>query len=111
MKKLLGGRTKRDNKQYDHHLIRLRKKDSESYASKISQQEIFLPIIPGWRSKQRYFRRNINKQVIDTLSDNNEVFKDAIEELDQKLNPTSHEDDTDTEPILLPPPTAEKQNH
>jgi len=30
--------------------------------------------------------------VIDTLLDNNELFKDAIKELDRKLNPTSDED-------------------
>ena len=35
------------------------------------------------------------------------MFGDDIKELDQKLNPTS--DGDDTEPILLPPPTAKEQ--
>ena len=41
------------------------------------------------------------------MLDNDEVVKDAIKELDQKLNPTSDEDDTD--PILLPLPIAKEQ--
>ena len=85
MENFLCGKNKRDNKRYDYYLIRLRKKDNESYASKISQQKILLPIIPVWRSKQRYFRMNTDKQVIDTLLDNKEVFKDDIKELDQNL--------------------------
>ena len=54
MKNLLCGKTQRNDKRYDYHLIRLGRNDSNTYARKISQQEIFLPTIPGWRSKQRY---------------------------------------------------------
>ena len=56
-----------------------------SHASKISLQQIFLPTIPGWRSKQRYLRRITNEQVLDTLLQNEAVYLDAIKELDQKL--------------------------
>ena len=74
MENFLCGKKQQDNKQYDHCLIRFGKKDSKSCASKISQQEILLQIIPEWRSKQCYFRRNTNKQVMYTLLDNKEVF-------------------------------------
>lgn len=107
MENLLGDKTKQNNKRYDHYIIRLGKKDSETYASKISLQEIFLPTIPGWRSKQRYFKRNINEHVMNTLLDNDDVFNDAIKELDQQINPTSDEDEP--EPMLVQPPTAKKQ--
>ena len=66
-----------------------------------------MPFFPGWRSKQCYFRRNINERVIDIFLDNDKVFKDAIKELDQKINPTSDEDET--EPMLVQLPTAKKQ--
>ena len=75
----------KNNQRYACCLICLGNKDSMSYASKISNQQIFLPVITGWRSKQQYSRRDTHDQVIDTLLDKKEVSKDAIKELDQKL--------------------------
>ena len=44
---------------------------------------------------------------MNTLLDNDDVFNDAIKELDQQINPTSDEDEP--EPMLVQPPTAKKQ--
>ena len=93
-------KTKHKDKQYKHYLIHLGQKDSVTYAPKISLQQIFQPTIPGWRSKKRYLRRTTNKQVLDTLLQNEEVYLDAIKELDQKL--ISKPDEDDNEPIKIP---------
>ena len=77
-----------------------------SHASKISLQQIFLPTILGWISKQRYLRRTTNKQILDTLLQNEAVYLDDIKELDQKLIYKPDEDDN--EPIQLLP-IAKKQ--
>ena len=55
MENFLCGKKQQDSKRSRHYLIRLGNKDSNTYAPKISQQEVFLPTIPGWRLKQRYF--------------------------------------------------------
>ena len=91
----------RNNQPYDHYLIRLANKNSISYASKISNQQILLPIITGWRSKQRHFWRNTNKQVLETPLDNKEIFEHAMEQFDLELNSKS-------ELKLITPPMSKK---
>ena len=87
MENFLCGKKQRNNQRYDHYLICLGNKDIISYASRISSQQMLLPLVTGWRSKQRYFRRNTSKQVLETLLDNKEVFEHAMKQFDFKLNP------------------------
>ena len=112
MKKLLSlewtskiscGKKHRNNQCYDYYLIRLVDKDSMS-ASKISDQQILLTTITRWIPTQRYFRRNTNEQVLETLLDNKEVFEHALEQFDLELNFKS-----ELEPII--PPTSKKRKH
>ena len=69
-----------------HYVIRLGRRCSETYSSSITKQQIWLPKIPGWSSKQRYFRRLTNEVVLNTILDHKEVYQDKLDELDTKIS-------------------------
>jgi hypothetical protein len=122
MENFLLGKQQRDNNRHDYYAIRLGSKLSPTYAHKLSLQRDLVPTIPGWRSKQRYFRRNTNKEIIDTLLDNEEVYLDAIEELDlhnksdadkKSSTPSTHPDaeDKSNSPPSLQVGKKQKTHH
>ena len=69
-----------------HYAICLGRRCSDTYSSSITKQQIWLPKIPGWSSKQRYFQRLTNEVVLDTILDHKEVYQDKLAELDTKIS-------------------------
>ena len=51
---LLSGKKQDAKQRYIYHVLHLGSRQSDSYAESISRQQIWLPQIPGWRTKQRY---------------------------------------------------------
>ena len=61
---LLSGKKQDDKQRRKCHVLRLGSRQSDSYAESITCQRIWLSQIPGWRVKQRYFRRSVNDAVL-----------------------------------------------
>ncbi len=98
MKNLLCGRTQCDADRERYYVVRLGRRDSPTYATTLGRQKVFLPTTPGWRAKQRYFRRMTNDLVTETLIENEQMYEDAMEELELKIKPKPEEQDPETPP-------------
>ena len=84
MENVLLHTSQRDYCWRTHVLLRVGSHNSATYAKKLSDQKVWLPTIPGWSSKQRYFRRHTNDEVVQTLLNHDEVHRDSIKELDKQ---------------------------
>ena len=90
---MLSGKKQSDSQGYNYHVLRLGSRESESYAQTISSQKVWLPKIPGWSAKQRYFRRKVDDAVLSIQLENDHLYEQLLEELDKNSLPSPNEDD------------------
>ena len=111
---MFGGKTQRDKSRANFHLIRLGRNDSETCVKKISDQIdpqskkliITPPAVPGWRSVIRRSRANTNNKVIEWLLKHEELYRDAVKELDKQLGTVRDNDESNK--LALPLPTSKR---
>ena len=110
----MGGKIQRNNSREKFHLIRLGRKDSATYVKTISDQNdpqskksiTTPPAVPGWRSVKVHFQANTNNEVIEWLLKHEELYRDAVQELDKQLG--TAQDNDESNKLALPLPTSKR---
>ena len=110
MENELGGKLQRRDGRDNFHLIRLERKNSDTYEKNISDQIdpqstqyiTTPPAVPGWRSVPHYFRGNTNNEVVNCLLKYEKLHHDAVKELDKQLGTVQDEDKGKNPALLLP---------
>ena len=95
---MLSGKKQADDQRYKYYVLRLGSRESESYTRTISRQKVWLPKIPGWSTKQRYFRLKVDDAVLSTQLKNDHLHEQLLEELDKNCLPSPKEGDLFNDP-------------